>query len=57
VIVPSRTKWKVEDIIEEFIDDTDEFIGSYFGEVDEFREKIPDFDETLEEIRFILKRM
>jgi len=57
VLVPSGKKWEVNDIIEGFIDETEQFIESYFGQTENFRERIVDFDMMLEEMRFILKRI
>ena len=43
--------------MKEFVDDTEAFIESYFGENNTIQKRVDDFDSTLEEIRFMLKRM
>jgi len=57
VLVPAQNGKQVEDTMKEFVDDTEAFIESYFGENNTIQKRVDDFDSTLEEIRFMLKRM
>jgi len=57
-LIPQGKKWGINEVISEFINETEEFVTSYFELDDEdFRERILDFDKILDDMRFILKRI
>ncbi len=56
-IIPPQGSWQVEQVITVFVDDTEAFIESYFGKNNTVQKRVADFDSTLEEIRFMLKRV
>jgi hypothetical protein len=49
--------WQVEKTIEEFVEDVEVFIGSYSARNNRIQKRAVDFDDVLEEIRFMLKRI
>ncbi len=54
--IPHQKKWEVEQMIKEFIDETEAFIESYFGENETIKGRAVDFDQVLNDLRFMLKR-
>jgi len=57
VSIPPQWKWKVEQVIKEFVEETETFIESYFGEGETIKRRTIDFEEVLENLRFMLKRV
>ena len=55
--IPHQPKWEVEQLVKEFVDETELFIESYFGEDEAIKDRTIDFDQVLEEMRFMLKRV
>jgi len=44
-------------MIKEFVNDTELFIESYFGEGETTMDRIVDFDQVLDDMRFMMKRV
>jgi hypothetical protein len=55
--IPPQGKWEVEQMIKEFVNETESFIESYFGEDETIKDRTVDFDQVLEDLRFMLKRV
>jgi hypothetical protein len=50
-------RWSIDEIMQGFIGETEEFIESYFGNEERPESRIVDYKETLEETRALLKRI
>ncbi len=50
-------RWQIDEVMEGFIDETEEFIESYFGKGERPEKRIIDYDEILEETQDLLKRI
>jgi hypothetical protein len=56
-IVPPQGNWQVEQVIKVFVSETEAFIESYFGQNNTVRKRTVDFDDILDDLRFMLKRV
>jgi hypothetical protein len=56
-LAPSGKAWKVDEVIESFINETERFVESYFGDGKDMRERIIDFDDALEQMKVMLRRI
>jgi len=56
-LIPQGKKWGIDEVISEFINETEQFVTSYFELDEDFRKRILDFDKVLDDMRFILKRI
>jgi hypothetical protein len=55
-LIPQE-RWQINETMEKFIDETEEFIESYFGRGERPTRRIIDYSEMLQEIRELLKRI
>ncbi|MFQ5831404.1 MAG: hypothetical protein ACE5H4_01740 [Candidatus Thorarchaeota archaeon] len=57
LIPPEGKKWDIDEIIEGFVAETEEFLQSYFENDERPEEHIIDYQEMLDDLRFKLKRL
>ena len=57
-LIPQGKKWDIDEVIENYVDETEQFVTTYFELDDEdFRERILNFDKILDDMRIILRRI
>ncbi len=48
--IPPQGSWEVEQVIKEFIDESESFIESYFEKGETIKDRVLDFDQVLEDL-------
>lgn len=56
-LIPPEGKWDVQSIIEDFVEDTESFVESYFGKGESPKRRIIDYNDVLNEMRTLLRKI